>query len=93
MSSNNQFNCHNEHSRSGASLAKERNLYMNNAKRTIKIDKFDNIEQYGDVLDAMLMQGVHSEIAVNEEIVEASAEYIYGDEDDEEETQLLKYLT
>ena len=74
-------------------MAKERNLYMNNAKRTIKIDKWDNIEQYGDVLDAMLMQGVHSEIAVNEEIVEASAEYIYGDEDDEEETQLLKYLT
>ena len=43
----------------------------------------------------MLMLGVHSEIAADEETVEASAEYIYGDEDDEEEsdeTQLFKIL-
>ena len=33
-----------------------------------------------------MLLGVHSEIAVNEEVVEASAEYIYGDEDDEEES-------
>ena len=29
---------------------------------------------------------MHSEIAADEETVEASAEYIYGDEDDEEES-------
>ena len=33
----------------------------------------------------MLMLGVQSEIAANEETVEASAKYIFGDEDDEEE--------
>ena len=45
----------------------------------------DNIEDYGNVIEAMLMLGVHSEIAADEETVEASAEYIYGEEDDEEE--------
>ena len=45
----------------------------------------DNIKDYGDVIDAMLMLGVHSEIAANEETVEASVEYICVDEDDEEE--------
>ena len=29
---------------------------------------------------------MHSEIAVDEETAEASADYIYGDEDDEEES-------
>ena len=52
----------------------------------------DNIEDYGDVIEAMLMQGVHSEIAADEEMVEASAECIYGDDEEEiddkiEETQ------
>ena len=46
----------------------------------------DNIKDYGDVIEAMLMLGVHSEITANEETVEASAKYIYGDEDDEEES-------
>ena len=46
----------------------------------------DNIEEYGDVIEAMLLLGVNSEIAANEETVEASAQYIYGDEDDEEES-------
>ena len=32
-----------------------------------------------------MILGVHCEIAADEETVEASAEYIYGDEDDEEE--------
>ena len=41
----------------------------------------DKIEDYGDVIEAMLMLGVHSEIAANEETVEASAKYIFGDED------------
>ena len=45
----------------------------------------DHIEDYGDVIEGMLMLGVHSEIAANEETVEASAKYIFGDEDDEEE--------
>ena len=31
------------------------------------------------------MLGVHSEIAADEETVEASADYIYGEEDDEKE--------
>ena len=31
------------------------------------------------------MQGVHCKIVADEETVEASAEYIYDDEDDEEE--------
>ena len=43
-------------------------------------------EEYGDVIEAMLLLGVNSEIAADEETVEASAEYIYGDEDDEEES-------
>ena len=46
----------------------------------------DNIEEYGDVIEAMLLLGVHSEIAAYEETVEASADYIYGDEDNEEES-------
>ena len=46
----------------------------------------DNIEEYGDVIEAMLQLGVHSEIEADEETVEASVEYIYGDEDDEEES-------
>ena len=45
-----------------------------------------NIEEYGDVIEAMLLLGVHSEIAADEETVEASVDYIYGDEDDEEES-------
>ena len=44
----------------------------------------DNIEEYDDVIVAMLMLGVHSDIVADEETVEASAEYIYDDEDDEE---------
>ena len=51
----------------------------------MKWSDVDNIEEYGDVLEAMLILGVHCEIAADEETVEASAEYIYGDEDDEEE--------
>ena len=35
---------------------------------------------------AMFLLGVNSEIAADEETVEASAQYIYGDEDDEEES-------
>ena len=45
----------------------------------------DNIEDYCNVIEAMLMLGVHSEIAADEETVEASADYIYGEEDDEKE--------
>ena len=45
----------------------------------------DKIEDYGDVIEAMLMLGVHSEIAANKETMEAPAKYIYGDEDDQEE--------
>ena len=41
----------------------------------------DNIEDCGDAIEAMLMLGVRSEIAANEETVEASAKYIFGDED------------
>ena len=48
--------------------------------------EIENIEEYGDVIEAMLLLGVHSEIAADEETVEASADYIYGDEDDEEES-------
>ena len=57
----------------------------------------DNIEDYGDVIEAMLMQGVHSEIAADEEMVEASAECIYGDDEEEiddkiEEMQFFEIL-
>ena len=34
----------------------------------------DNIEEYDDVIVAMLMLGVHSDIVADEETVEASAE-------------------
>ena len=47
----------------------------------------DNIKDYGDVIEAMLMLGVHSEITANEETVEASAKYIYGDESDDDEIE------
>ena len=46
----------------------------------------DDVEEYGDVMEAMLLLGMHSEIVANEETVEASAKYIYGGEDDEEES-------
>ena len=45
----------------------------------------DTAEGDADVIEGMLMLGVQSEIAANEETVEASAKYIFGDEDDEEE--------
>ena len=63
--------------------------------------KVDNIEYYVDVIEAMLMQGVHSEIAVDEEMVDASAENIYSDDEEEidemdddeiEETQFFEIL-
>ena len=51
----------------------------------------DNIEEYDGVIEIMLMLGVHSEIAADVETVEASAEYIHGDEDDEEENDKVNY--
>ena len=46
----------------------------------------DNIEEYGDVIEAVLLLGVHSGIAADKETVEASVDYIYGDEDNDEES-------
>ena len=48
MPSNKQFNCYNKHSRSGASLAKLRNLNMNKAKGAIKIDELADADCCSD---------------------------------------------
>ena len=47
----------------------------------------DNIEEYDGVIEIMLMLGVLADV----ETVEASAEYIHGDEDDEEEYDKVNY--
>ena len=43
----------------------------------------DKIEEYGDIIEAVLMFGVHCKIAADEETVEASAQYIDGDDEEE----------
>ena len=71
---------------SGQMNAESEKLYFPCGRVTAEKEaEVDNIEEYDDVIEAMLMLGVHSEIAADDETVEASAEYIYGDEDDEEE--------
>ena len=51
--------------------AKSEKLYFPCGRVTAEVD---NIEEYDDVIVAMLMLGVHSDIAADEETVEASAE-------------------
>ena len=48
------------------------------------------MEEYRDVIEAMLMLGVHSKVAADEETVEASVEYIDSDVDDEEKLDEAK---
>ena len=49
----------------------------------------DYIEKYSDAIEAILMLGVRSESAADEEMIDASADYIYGDEDGDVENDVV----